>query len=273
MAMSNYNQYFFVLGGEDNEMVEIKKILNKKDISYIQPQIKWGKINIEKSDLPFESVDRILVFVECRPNWINEKDSKKYFYKPGTKFRILESILIIDHHNELAHQPASLLQVLDLLEIRPKLRQKIIASIDADFLQRTIDKWPKQKEKIINIWETGYQKAFERKEEYIEFKKYSKDLYQNAKSNSEKDEILTIEKAPNSVNWICALMDFDRRQGMITVADLEYHKKVPCFYFGDSNVVKFLSYQQLKNKYWSKYRLGCKAVPGEFLKMCRTLVK
>ena len=180
---------FFILGGQDNEMAEIIKVLEKHGQPYWQPQLEWGNIKIDNFTLPHDSQGKHLVFVECRPAWLREefpltpslaKRGQPSLYEREGR---VSSPLIIDHHNHLSENPASLLQVLKLLHLKPTIRQQIIASIDSDFLSRTIAKWPTKKRQILKIWEDGYRKKFDSEEDYLQFKDHCWNLFKQAVGN------------------------------------------------------------------------------------------
>ncbi|MEN9921978.1 MAG: hypothetical protein RL097_254 [Candidatus Parcubacteria bacterium] len=115
----------FVLGGNDGEMEVIKQLLAIKGQSWVQPKMGWGDhiYTLVDLDLKAESQmiatgggygyhsghDReaqgiegnpMIIFVECRPS-----DDWPVDHKPK----------VIDHHGERSGEPASVLQVLDLL--------------------------------------------------------------------------------------------------------------------------------------------------------------
>jgi len=246
--------YFFVLGGEDNEMAEIKRVLVEKGIDYYQPQTDWGTIEVSKDELPLDAVDKQLVFVECVPDW-----KQKGVCKTDKK------MMVIDHHGELCERDASLLQVLKLLKIKPTVRQQIIASIDSNFLWRTIERWPKRREEIIEVWESGYKKKFDREEDFVEFKNYCLNLFKTSKVLNEK--VVVIEKAPESMTMLAAIADLKRLSCILIVGKLNSNKAKPCFFQGDAEVVKMLVKNNFDKSYWGKYYFGCREVPKRFVKV------
>lgn len=116
---------FFVLGGNDAEMVAIAALLSQAGQHFIQPKKEWGNHSYGPGELGLEVTPAheemhsqggpqypvpvpaavkeysTVVFVECFP-----ADS----WPQGTK------AIVVDHHGELAYRPAAIRQVLDILE-------------------------------------------------------------------------------------------------------------------------------------------------------------
>ncbi len=237
--------YFFILGGQDNEMAEIKSVLTSLNIPYIQPQSKWGEIVVSTTDLPQSAQDKQLVFVECKPK-IHAKDA-----------------ILIDHHNHLSNQPSSLLQVLKLLNIKPNLNQQIIASIDSDFLYHTIKKFPKYKSKILKIWETGYRKNFTSDQEFQIFKSKCQQLIDAAYRPF--PSLLIIYEAPQSMTLISAICNLQNLACILIVGSRQSDKLKPCFYQGPKSVIKKISQYPWQKAYWGKRYFGCRAIPSQFI--------
>ena len=145
---------FFVLGGNDAEMEVIKQLLSQAGQSFVQPRKEWGDHSYNPDDLGLEvapahtgrqsqggpSYDvhvpaavrgySTVVFVEC---------SAVSDWPEGTK------TILIDHHGELAYRPASIRQVLDVLEptgfqISSETRRwiELIAANDAGYIPAMI---------------------------------------------------------------------------------------------------------------------------------------
>jgi hypothetical protein len=112
-------QNYFILGGNDGEMVRIKEYLDAFQIPYIQPKMSWGKGNdLTLSDLGAGAMAPAtrVIFVECTP---------------PTDFPRVKSHVVVDHHGDNAGLPASLMQVLDLLKIEPTRWDLVIAANDS----------------------------------------------------------------------------------------------------------------------------------------------
>ena len=112
-------KYKFFLGGADREMSAIREHLERNNIPFEDWDLGWGAkastyaVSIERAAR--EGFTPVLVELEL--------DIKNLF---GAK--------VIDHHNERAGEPASILQVLALLGIEPTRHDLLIAANDTGFL-------------------------------------------------------------------------------------------------------------------------------------------
>lgn len=109
----------FLLGGKDYEMDRIRRVLRRSGTPYIDKDVSWEGADIKSYQ---EDIDRILeegntpVAVELR----------------GADQ--VEGVEVIDHHNEKSDRPASLLQVLEKLNIKTSLVNKLAAANDAGYI-------------------------------------------------------------------------------------------------------------------------------------------
>ncbi|OGZ69274.1 MAG: hypothetical protein A3D44_01120 [Candidatus Staskawiczbacteria bacterium RIFCSPHIGHO2_02_FULL_42_22] len=123
----------FVLGGNDAEMVTGKAVLSLAGEKWIQPNVGWGDHVYSPADLGLEVVPEheemanrhgyscpekvdaravgvsTVVFIECGP-----KDWPK-----GTP------VVVIDHHGTRSGEPASVLQLLEVLNSRTRYNGSI----------------------------------------------------------------------------------------------------------------------------------------------------
>ncbi len=115
----NFNT-LFVLGGNDAEMELIKQLLNMAGIRWLQPNKAWGDHSYSPKDLGLTVVrvnrsmgsgassvetleaDPTVVFVECKP----------VCWPEGAL-----NMTVIDHHGQRSGEPASVSQVVKLLEM------------------------------------------------------------------------------------------------------------------------------------------------------------
>lgn len=103
----------FILGGNDAEMKTIQQLLDREDIRWVQPNKGWGDHRYTPSDVecgrkgPF-------VFVEAVPG-----DGWSGF------------VAVIDHHADRSGEPASVLQVIDLLGLELDSEQARLAELVA----------------------------------------------------------------------------------------------------------------------------------------------
>jgi hypothetical protein len=109
---------FFVLGGNDAEMVRIKEILDAQGIGSVQPSKFWGPKSFGPEQIGAEGMKpgTRVVFVEA---------------SPSPEFPAVRASVVIDHHGDNAGLPASILQVLDLLHVEPTRWDLVIAANDS----------------------------------------------------------------------------------------------------------------------------------------------
>jgi hypothetical protein len=251
------HKYFFVLGGTDNEMEEIKTILNDNEIGFIQPTVNWGDIKVPNDQIPTEETDKTLVFVECRPQ---EKTREK-------------EVIIIDHHGKLRRRSASLLQVCKLLQVKPSLKQRIIASIDADFLSKTIHRFPRHKDYILELWEEGYKKRFKNEVEWHEFKKHCQALWKKAKADHViGDRTAVVWNSPPSMTMLGALANLDGWACLLVCGSPTTHTEVPAFFQGNMIVVDRLIEMDLERSYYGRSYIGFRAIPSEIVEIVKTIL-
>ncbi len=120
--MNTKNLHFF-LGGNDLEMKTIETLLKEQGVSYSTKNIDWreaSKVGVsvygdEISKVAAEG--KIPVIIELK------KDS-----------RLPEETIEIDHHNENASKPASILQVCELLGIEPTRKMLLIVANDSGYI-------------------------------------------------------------------------------------------------------------------------------------------
>lgn len=110
-------KYFFFLGGIDAEMFRIKQILSEARTSFVVRDLSWGAKASDYGAAAFADVAGqgftpvlIELAIDCT---------------------VPEGTVIVDHHNERSGEPASLLQVLDLLEMEPTRWDRVVAADDA----------------------------------------------------------------------------------------------------------------------------------------------
>lgn len=105
--MNNVNDYIFLLGGYDLEMVVIRDILLKGNHYVMDNRLSWNNSVWEEysSVLGYkENNDKIFVGIELR-----ETDNYK---KPDTA-------ILIDHHGEFSSRPSALEQIIQLIDYKP----------------------------------------------------------------------------------------------------------------------------------------------------------
>ncbi len=108
----------YLTGGSDAEMKVIKKRLKKADQEYLDKNLKWGA----KIEDYSEEISKILEEGNI-PVAIELAGAEK-----------MEDVVDIDHHNEKSNRPASLLQVMERLNLKPSLFDELIAANDSGFI-------------------------------------------------------------------------------------------------------------------------------------------
>lgn len=109
----------FFIGGKDLEMVNIVEVLTKNNQPFVDEGLGWGaKASAyarKISEAATEGFTPVLVELEV-------------------DIDLPRGTIIVDHHNERAGEPASILQVLDLLELEPSRWQRLVAANDSGYI-------------------------------------------------------------------------------------------------------------------------------------------
>lgn len=113
----------FFLGGMDLEMVRIREHLKASNIAFADKGLAWGA---KVSDYEAEITDALTkgllpVLVELEWDSTNPLIS-------------IAKVVNIDHHGERSHEPASIIQVLNLLKQTPSRYDKLIAANDSGYI-------------------------------------------------------------------------------------------------------------------------------------------
>lgn len=128
------NNYLFLLGGKDLEMVEIKKILKDKDLPFFDNHLSWGaKLSDYQKEIEGLDEDYTLVGIELL------KDIELNF-----------SYIEIDHHNCNSDKPSAIEQLADLLDFKLTRYQKLIAENDKGHI-KAMEKFGANEEEIEEI--------------------------------------------------------------------------------------------------------------------------
>ena len=117
--MQEKQQYHFLPGGYDLEMVTIKTILEQQGIPFSDKQLRWGAKLSAYADV-LNDEDHF-VGIEL----IEDIGQPKYY-------------TLIDHHNEFAHLNSSLEQVAALLYINLDREKQLIAANDKGYIPAMI---------------------------------------------------------------------------------------------------------------------------------------
>lgn len=129
----------FYLGGVDKEMREIIRVLSENNLRFYNKNLKWGAKRSDYSDL--FTTDAEMVFVELN------NDMPQI------------SAVDIDHHGERAGEPASLIQVLNLLGIKPTKEQMLIAAHDSEGWRGLVSAGMSHEDAKRWIYPDGFEKS------------------------------------------------------------------------------------------------------------------
>ncbi|MBR5599143.1 MAG: hypothetical protein IKW39_03785 [Alphaproteobacteria bacterium] len=123
MTNNKQNLHFF-LGGSDLEMEVIKTILEKEGVNYSDANLGWDNANVSSYRDEIEEVikeGKTPVFVELRHD-----------------VEMPYNFIDVDHHNENANRPASVLQVADLLGLEKTRDMELIGANDSGYIPAMI---------------------------------------------------------------------------------------------------------------------------------------
>lgn len=113
---SRVKDFVFLLGGHDLEMLEIKKILASRGLTYYDKNLQWDNANLSQYNEILNNTN-LFIGIELIPD-IDEP----------TNFTL------IDHHNENSGKPSSIEQVADLLNIKLTNYQLLVAANDKGYI-------------------------------------------------------------------------------------------------------------------------------------------
>lgn len=125
MANNVKSNYFFFLGGMDAEMVEIRKLLEAQKVSFLDKSLGWGAAASAYAEeiTAMAGNGFTIVTVELTSD-----------------IELPAGTIIVDHHNEFSSRPASILQVLELLELEPTRWQRLIAANDCGYIPAMLER-------------------------------------------------------------------------------------------------------------------------------------
>lgn len=122
----------FFLGGNDAEMVEILKVLTQVGAEVNNSGLGWGAhASSYAAEIAKASAEgKKIVLVELdnthapKTDWSEEK----------VAVVLPKETIVVDHHGNRANEPASILQVLNLLDLAPTRWQQLIAANDSGYI-------------------------------------------------------------------------------------------------------------------------------------------
>jgi hypothetical protein len=122
----------FFLGGKDAEMLEIERMLAGAGIEFVNKNLGWGAhASSYAEEIPAAAAaGKTLVLVE-----LDNSPVAKTEWAPAKEPVVLpEGTITVDHHGDRSEEPASILQVLKLLGLKPSRLQQLIAANDSGFI-------------------------------------------------------------------------------------------------------------------------------------------
>lgn len=121
--MNKDNLHFF-LGGADAEMVAIKELLDKQGVAYSDAKLAWGASTSKYGD----EIEKVV-----------KEGKTPVIVELAIDSDIPESTINVDHHNENAGKPASILQVCELLGVQPTRKMQLIAANDSGYIPAMLE--------------------------------------------------------------------------------------------------------------------------------------
>ena len=121
--MNKDNLHFF-LGGADAEMVAIKELLDKQGVAYSDAKLAWGASTSKYGD----EIEKV-----------TKEGKKPVIVELAVDSNIPENTINVDHHNENAGKPASILQVCELLGVQPTRKMQLIAANDSGYIPAMLE--------------------------------------------------------------------------------------------------------------------------------------
>ncbi len=120
----NKDDLHFFLGGTDAEMVAIKELLDKQGVAYSDAKLAWGASTSKYGD----EIEKVV-----------KEGKTPVIVELAIDSNIPKSTINVDHHNENAGKPASILQVCELLGVQPTRKMQLIAANDSGYIPAMLE--------------------------------------------------------------------------------------------------------------------------------------
>lgn len=120
----NKDDLHFFLGGTDAEMVAIKELLDKQGVAYSDAKLAWGASTSKYGD----EIEKVV-----------KEGKTPVIVELAIDSNIPKSTINVDHHNENAGRPASILQVCELLGVQPTRKMQLIAANDSGYIPAMLE--------------------------------------------------------------------------------------------------------------------------------------
>ncbi len=115
----NVNNFVVFTGGYDGEMVEILNVCREVGVETVDKHLGWGAAASAYAKEIAQAVS---------------EGKRPVLVELTLDTEIPNCAVVVDHHNENAGKPASILQVLDLFGLEPTRRQQLIAANDSGYI-------------------------------------------------------------------------------------------------------------------------------------------
>lgn len=121
--MPESTKFLFLLGGSDLEMIEIKSLLEKTQVKFLDAGLSWNN-SIWDAYMKAPYIEKIQQSIAAGV----------IVYGIELRGDIPTGCELIDHHNELQENPASIVQVANILNIKLNDWQQLVAANDAGYI-------------------------------------------------------------------------------------------------------------------------------------------
>lgn len=215
----------FLLGGYDLEMLEIKKILDSKNVEYKDKNLSWGA--------------KLSDYQDILEKYKNEEDVILYGVELEANITAPKNYIEIDHHGKNDDKQSSLEQVAKMLDIELSRDQQLISANDSRYIG-------------------GMKNLCATKEEIDDIRKRDREV----QGITQEDEFLAKESFEIACNNKPNLI-YSKTPKFSAVSDLAYYKfdnyviynneKVLFYGYKKENIQEFLKSQDIEE---SKYYYG-----------------
>lgn len=119
MANNNASNMVVFAGGYDAEMMEIIRVCHEASVEVMDKHLGWGAAASAYTDEIAQAVEagKTPVLVELTRD-----------------LELPEGSIEVDHHGDRSSEPASILQILSLLGLKPSRKQELLAANDSGFI-------------------------------------------------------------------------------------------------------------------------------------------
>jgi len=177
----------YLLGGADLEMYQIEKRLRRAGAEYVNRQLQWGA----KIDDYNDAVETIL----------GEGKTPVAVELSGASDA--EGVVDIDHHNEKADRPASILQVMNRLGKKTSLVDEMIAANDSAYIPGMIAKIEEYRPQLEARY--SYEKIESLKKKLVELIRHKDREMQGVTTELEDEAEVAVANAEHLPNGVAVV--------------------------------------------------------------------